>query len=443
VALEVLTRVEADAAYASLLLDAALRRAGLAEGDAALCTELTYGTLRWRGRLDRFLRAHCHRPLEGLEPVVRNALRLGAYQLLFLDRVPPYAAVAETVEAVKRPARAAAGLVNAVLRALVRSGARPEPPDWGRASPAELAAWWSHPAWLLARWRARYGDAGAWALMEADNAPAPLSVAPNTARADPADLPRAIGALGLAAEASRWTPGFVRVKDGAALLRSPLVQAGACVPMDEASGLVVHCLDPRPGERILDACMGGGLKAALVWMRMGGRGCLVAGDPAARSFRRAAEVLARLGLAGIRLVRMDARQAARVLRPTFDRVLLDAPCSGLGTLRRHPEIRWQRGPEQLAALAALQAALLDGVAPCVREGGRLVYAVCSTEPEEGEAVIAGFLARHLAFRPVEPAEVDPALAPLRAPDGALRTFPHRHGTDGFYIAVLARRTGAP
>jgi len=439
VALEVLTRVENDAAFAGPLLDAALRRAGLAVDDAGLCTEMTYGTLRWRGRLDRLLRPHCRRALPALDPVVRNALRLGAYQLAFLDRVPAYAAVAETVEAAKRRAPFAAGLVNAVLRALLRAGTPPEPPDWSRASPADLAAWWSHPEWLLTRWRARFGDAGAWALMEANNAPAPLSLAPNTARAGPGDLARAIAALGLGAEASRWTPGFVRVKEGGALLRSPLVLEGACVPMDEASGLVVHCLDPRPGERILDACMGGGLKAALSWMRMERTGCLVAADPAARSFRRAADVHARLGLPGIRMVRMDAREAGRVLCARFDRVLLDAPCSGLGTLRRHPEIRWQRGPEQVAALAALQAALLAGVAPCVREGGRLVYAVCSTEPDEGEAVIADFLARHPAFRPAGPAaDADPALGALRTPEGAYRTFPHRHGTDGFFIAVLTR-----
>ena len=444
-ALEVLTRVEEQGAYASLLLDAKLKHAGLSREERALATELTYGVLRWQGRLDYLLTAVADRPWEKVEPPVRRLLRLGAYQLLFLTRVPAYAAVNETVAltpvARSFNAEASKAFINAVLRSLLRQQATLRFPDPSVDPVGALAARWSHPHWLVARWLARLGAEETEALLRANNEAPALSVVVNRLKRQPDEVGGHLARIAGPVVPGRFAPGVLHLKGGAEALRDPAFSAGWYFPMDEAATLPALLLDPKPGETLLDACAGGGGKAALLLGLLGGSGRVIALDQSARAHRRLREAQARLGLDRLHPVQADARQASRLFIRPVDRVLVDAPCSGLGTLRRHPERKWQQVEAGLQPLARLQYDLLRGVAPVVKSGGVVVYSTCSLEPEETDLVVEAFLRDFPDFSPDDPRTSLPHTATdLIDRGGAVRTWPHRHGIDGFY-AIRLRRLG--
>jgi len=471
IAVDVLLRVERKGAFASLALDAALARARLAPRDRGLATEITYGVLRWQGRLDWVIARAAGRPVEAVSLPLLCVLRAAAYQLLFLARVPAYAAVDQAVRQARDlgPARAA-GFVNGVLRQIARTGGAVDYPDPARDPAAYLAAWGSLPPWLAERWVARLGLPEAADLALACNATPGITYMTNLLKTSPEDARRALEADLGPMELGRWAPGCCTPRDGgsASHVASPVAAAravrdGLAFVMDEAAVLPVHLLGLGPGQRVLDACAGGGGKAAVAAGLMGGRGTIVALEPQPRALRRLAEARDRLGLACVRPVQGEAQGAAAFLRPGpgggfdavprgeggfdavprgeggFDAVIVDAPCSGLGTLRRHPEIKWRATPEQIAALAALQQAIVKGVAPCVRPGGVLVYATCTTEPEENENVVEAFLGEHPDFSVEDAGSYLPGPAAALAAKGYLRTWPHRHGIDGFFAARLRRR----
>jgi 16S rRNA (cytosine967-C5)-methyltransferase len=433
-ALEILTRVERDKAYANLLLDARLRARRLAPRDRALVTELTYGVLRRRGTMDFLLGQVTDRPLERLDPDVRNLLRLGAYQLFSLTRVPAYAAVHETVRLARR---GTAAFVNAVLQAMVRRGPLTEE-DLPEDQVRRWAIWHSHPSWLVDRWWKEWGEE-ILDLMQANNRVSPTGIMANPFRGRADALERAFRRTGAAWEPSPWVPQAYRLRHAGGLLLSAERDRGVFWVMDEAAAIVVRLLDPQPGERVLDVCAGGGGKAMMAAVLMKNRGEIIALDQSARALRRLREAGRRLGAAIVQPVQGDARDTAHRFRQWADRVLVDAPCSGLGTVGRRPEIRWHRAPADISRLALLQGAIMDGAADCVRPGGVLVYAVCSHEPEETRDVIVRFVDRHPEFTPDE----DPApffrgeRAVLLAGD-AVATWPHRHGTDGFFAVRLRR-----
>ncbi len=445
-ALEVLTRVEDQKAYASLLLDAKLQRARLSRQEAALATELTYGVLRWQGRLDYLLAAVADRPWETIDPALRRLLRLGAYQLLFLSRMPAYAAVNETVAltpaAGRQGTRGPKAFMNAVLRSLQRQHAVLHFPDPAVDPVGALAARWSHPRWLVARWLARLGGEETEALLQANNETPPLSVVVNRLKSRPEQVSDSLARIAESVTPGRFAPGVFHLKGGAKVLRDPAVTRGWCFPMDEAAALPVFLLDPKPGDTVLDACAGGGGKSALLLGLLGSSGRVIALDPNARAHRRLQEAKARLGLDRLAPVQADARLASRLLRQRVDRILVDAPCSGLGTLRRHPERKWQQQEAGLPALARLQQELLRGVAPLVKTGGVLVYSTCSLEREETDLVVEAFLHELPDFVIDDPrGALPPSVAGLVDPGGALRTWPHRHGIDGFYAIRLQRCRG--
>lgn len=433
-ALEILVRVERDKAYANILLDAQLRRQRLPPLDRALATELCYGVLRQRGTIDFLLSTVLDRPLEAVEGEVRNLLRLGAYQLFYLTKIPVYAAVHETVQLAKRTPRT---FVNAILRALARRGPlreeeMPEDPIH-RGS-----VWYSHPSWLVKRWLKQLGEE-AFELMQANNRIPPVGIGWNPLRGSLDELEQGLARAGAEWEASPWLPHVYRVRHAGNVLTGSFSQRGLFWVMDEAAALVVRLMDPQPGERILDVCAGGGGKSALAAILMENRGEVAALDLSARALRRLEEARRRLGTTIVKPVRGDAREAPGQFRGWADRVLVDAPCTGLGTVRRRPEVRWHRDPADVPRLADLQGEILDGVAGCVRAGGSLVYAVCSREPEEGEEVIAKFLAHHPEYsrEGSHPAFFREGRAALLT-EGGVATWPHRHDTDGF-LAVRLRR----
>jgi 16S rRNA (cytosine967-C5)-methyltransferase len=436
-ALAALRRVERDQAFLNLALDAELAAAGaLDPRDAALATELAYGTMRRRALLDRALSPLVKGGLGKLEAAVLDLLRLGAYQLLF-TRVPPHAAVGETVSAAKAAGLSrAAGLCNAVLRRLAREGA-PPPPDRAADPLAALEVEASLPRWLASRVLARLGAEEAFRFAAAMDRPAPPTVRVNRTRLTREQLAErlAVEAPGATLSPGVFAPGALTVDRGGSLPRLPAFGDGLFSLQDEAAQLVGHLAAPAPGARVLDACAAPGGKACHL-AELGARE-VVALDVNPRKARRIGEEAARLGLAAVKPLAADAgTPLPPEARGPFDLVLVDAPCSGTGTLRRHPELRYRRCEEELPRLCATQAAILDNVAPEVRVGGTLVYAVCSVLAEEGPEQFAAFLARHGdAFAP---APLDPP--PAWTADGAtLETWPQRHGLDGFWAGRLVRR----
>ena len=443
-ALEVLTQVEEQQAYASLLLDARLQRARLSDKERALATELSYGVLRWQGRLDYLLAAITDRPWERVDPMLRRLLRLGAYQLLFLTRVPAYAAVNETVAMAQDVTRShrqsnAKAFVNAILRRLLERHSAIRFPDPSGDPIGALAARWSHPSWLVARWLQRLGTEETEALLQANNDTPALSVVVNRLKSRPEEVRERLVQISGSVTPGRFASDVFRLTDGADALRDSAFADGWYFPMDEAATLPVLLLDPQPGEVVLDACAGGGGKTALILARLAATGRVIALDPNARAHRRLREAGARLGFDRVIPVQADARQASRLFTRQVDRALVDAPCSGLGTLRRHPERKWQQQEAGLAALARVQLELLHGVAPLLKPGGTLVYSTCSLEPEETHAVVDTFLHDFPEFTAVHPGgSVLGAGMELIDSNGALRTWPHRHGIDGFYAIRLRR-----
>ncbi len=413
------------------------------ERDRALATDLVTGTLRWQRQLDYLIEHFSKRPLSKLDFEVLQILRLGAYQLLHLDRVPASAAVNDAVAMTRRARKtSAAGLVNAVLRAISRNAHRlplPLRPPAGDPLPY-LEVSLSHPAWLANRWLERYGFDGAEAWEQFNNIPPPLTLRVNRLKTDRESLVRALAGHGVSVEPARFAPDGLIVTSGNPL-RTPLAGTGQFVLQDEASQLVALLGAPEAGMRVLDTCASPGGKTTAMAAMAGDRAEIVAADVRGARVQLLRETVSASGAQHVRVVQADL-EAGLPFGPAFDVVFVDAPCSGLGTVRRDPDIRWRRAEDDLAPLASAQLTMLRHAAEAVRSSGRLVYATCSSEPEENDRVVASFLAGNSDFAKVDlrtdkPAHFD-ALAPVIDEGGVLRTSPREHGLEAFYGAVLRR-----
>ncbi len=436
-ALDILDRVDRRKAYAGVLLNARLREAALSRADGALLTRAVYGVLRWRGRIDWVLGGLLRDPLDDLDPTVRNLLRLGTYELLFLDRVPSYATVHELVELARRrtgPGRTR--LANAVLRRVARLDRDAGSPP---AHTGDLAALVSHPPWLIRLWREQFGAKESRRLMEANNQEAPLVLRANRLRISRDALVARLRARGVDARPGRWSPLAVRLSGSASPSRLAEFREGLCQVQGEASQAVGLLAGPAPGMRILDVCAAPGGKTTHLAELMDGRGEVVAWDISKRGLARLADNADRLGLDCIRAEARDATRALPGMVDRFDRVLVDAPCSGLGTLRAHPEIRWRRTARDLSRLAALQARILHQAALGVLPGGVLVYATCTLSRVENEQVVEAFVAGHADFEVEDAAAHLPPSARAMTAGAFLLALPQRHDTDGFFAARLRRR----
>ena len=447
IAFDVLRRVAAESGYAADLLFAELET-GIKKADASLATELTLGILRWQRLLDFLLERHLKRRCEQLDLEVLLALRLGLYQLRYLDRVPQHAAIDDSVELVKRARKSsAAGMVNAVLRRAT-SDAPISDNELEKVIPSEasveerLGILHSHPTWLVGRWIRLFGRERTTELLEANNRRAPLSCAVLEEEAGE----RAAESLrksGFNVARGRWLRGALQVSRGNAG-SSAAYREGRINFQDEASQMVAHLTDARDSQAVLDACAAPGGKTMLLARAAGARGRVVAGDIHEHRLRIIQQQLRRTGSKNVDLVALDATRPLP-FSAGFDRVLIDAPCSGTGTLSRNPEIRWRLKPEDLEAAHRCQLAMLRNTIAVTRNAGRVVYATCSLEPEENEQVVAEVTAASPEWRAVSGRE---ALArhlrdgetaeKLFGADGFFRTFPPEHRTDGFFAAVLER-----
>jgi 16S rRNA (cytosine967-C5)-methyltransferase len=439
----VLARVERDGAYAGRALAAALDRGRtLSPEDRALVTELVYGVLRRRTRLDRAIDALARTGTSNLDPAVRIALRMAAYQILFLDRIPAYAAVSEAVEACKElGGRGVAGFANALLRKLARTG-EPVLPD-GAADPAGYLEWAvGFPGWLVRLLLAELPATEAVAFGDASMAPAPVTLRANTGRIGrDALLARlAVERPGAALLSSAIAPDAILARRFDAPATTAAWHQGLFAVQDAGAQVVAELCGAAPGERILDACAGGGGKTAHLLALAGGEAQVDAVDNAPAKLHDARRTLQRLGLTSARTVTGDLTRPldSSLATQGYHRILLDAPCSGLGVLRRHPEALIRRSPGDLAALATQQLAMLATVAPALRPGGLITYAVCTFERQECEEVVAAFLGTHPTFH-LEPATAAGGRVPwdkLMDRSGAVRTWPQREDADGFFAVRL-------
>jgi 16S rRNA (cytosine967-C5)-methyltransferase len=416
------------------------RRAAPDPRDQALAAEIALGVERRRGALDHVIAQVSAVPLSRLDPEVLTILRLSAYQLLHLTRVPASAVVDEAVKLTRRAGKtSAAQLVNAVLRTMSRTRSRlalPARPD----NPADrdraleyLSVTQSHPRWLAARWYDRLGFTAAEQWMGFNNAAAPLTLRANRLTNTRDALAARLAAAGIATERGRYAPDALIVGPGQAF--PP--EDGSFVMQDEASQLVPLLAGARPGPGVLDTCAApGGKTIALAAVASGG---LVACDVRTRRMALLRRTLAAAGASGVVLVQADLRDPLP-FRRTFGCVVVDAPCSGLGTLRRDPDIRWRRAEADLVRFSESQRLIIAHAADVVAPGGRLVYATCSSEPEENEGVVEAFLSAHPGFSPVDARHVHPDLPPAVVDErGHLRTSPDRHGLEVFFGAVFERR----
>jgi 16S rRNA (cytosine967-C5)-methyltransferase len=415
------------------------RREVADDRDRGLLFELAAGTLRWQNALDWMIAAAGRRAVVDLDPDVRATLRLGVYQLTHLDRVPPHAVVNESVEAVKSLGHArASGLVNAILRRIGRRvpplPARPSTDADHDAVVRYLSVTLSHPAWLVERWLGRYGFEATERWCEFNNRTPEITIR-SRGRLSPAELGTQIAAAGLVADPAAFAPDALRLPAGV-LGRIPADLRSEVIVQDEGSQLVAHVVGARPGQRVLDLCAAPGGKTLMLHGDMRGTGLLVACDRRPSRLRLLrATVLA--VAARIPVVCLDT---ARPLPfgPVFDRVLLDAPCSGLGTLRRDPDLKWRRAETDLSQLSEVQRRMISRAAEVVAPGGALVYATCSSEPEENRDVVDALLANDSRFAR-NPVILPAPASSLAGLDGALETLPFRDGLDGFFAAVLVRQ----
>lgn len=434
-ALAVLERCRRDGAWSSDTLDAVLRQSALDRREAALASRLALSVLQNRSYCDYYIEALGGRRSARLEPKLLDILRLGVVQLLLLDKIPPRAAVNETVALCREAGlERAAGLVNAVLRRVAESRDA-LPPIPGEGTAAYLSVRCSHPRWLVERLLQEHDYAFVESFLRANNAVQPLTIQVNTRRVTTEDYTRALQRAEIGFEQYPELPGCLRL-DGGSVRALPGFEEGLFYVQDRAARSAVSVSGVKPGQRVLDCCAAPGGKSFAAALAMGDTGSVLSCDIHEKKLRRIEEGAARLGLRCIETRAMDARKPDTELERAFDLVLADVPCSGLGVIGKRPEIR-DKTEDEIARLPEIQHDILRSASRCVKPGGVLLYSTCTVLRAENEAQIEAFLAENPDFT----AE-DFALGSLRSSNGCYSFWPQIDGTDGFFAAKLRKRGGA-
>ena len=439
-AFNTLLRIDKERSYADILIDRELDSGQLAGADRGLFTELVYGTLRRQGTLDHILSIFSSTPLAKLERTVLLILRLALYQMFFLDRIPVSAAVNESVNLAKLTAPKASGFVNAVLRSAERGREKISWPDRDLDLAGYLAARYSHPKWIVSSWLEQLGGEEAERLADAMSQQPPLTIRVNSLKTDRTALIKTFADSGITAEPSQFSPFGVRITSSTSVAKLPAFGDGLFSVQDEASQLATLLLAPKPGEQILDLCAAPGGKCSFIAELTGDAAFITACDRHPRRVEQIVATAARLGISSITTQAVDAsKPLPELAAPLYDRILVDAPCSGIGVIHRNPEGKWWKQPSDLEGLAAAQGRILESAAVRLKPGGVLLYSTCSTTSEENEAVMENFLKLHPDFV-VEPVSAAmPELSAMETPAGFFRSWPHRGGLDGFFAARLVKR----
>ena len=432
-AMQVLQKVHVEGAYANVALAETLREIKLTERDRRFLTELVYGVTKAGETLDYMIGRYVA-DIRKAQPAIRELLRLGFYQIFLMDRVPPSAACDTAVELAKKHGRRGAdSFVNGVLRAALREPERAALPDGRNAHALALRTW--HPKWLVERWMRAYGYERTEELCHCNNTSAPLSMRVNTLRTNRPALMEQFTAAGAQVRASAWVPdGIVLGTHGALDELAPL-RMGLAQVQDESSMLVAHVLAPEPGMTVIDACAAPGGKTTHIAQRMENRGRILAFDIYEEKIRRIERNAQRLGISIMEAQMCDARAIGAAYAGQADRVLVDAPCSGLGVLRRKPDARWKKSPEDVKTLPPLQRAILASAAEAVKKGGILVYSTCTMEECENAAIVANFLRTHTDFVLEETGGFLPV---QKTTECMVQIMPETDGPDGFFIARMRR-----
>jgi 16S rRNA (cytosine967-C5)-methyltransferase len=434
-ALRALVRVEEDDAYLNLVLPSLLQNAPIAE--RALTVQIATGTLQRLNTIDWVINLYSRRNLDTYTPWLRNLLRLSVYQILFLDRVPHYAIVDEAVRLARRFGhRGVAGLANALLRRIAAESKSLPWPDPIVKRSEYLSLKHSQPFWLVDRLISRFGfdEAESWCI--ASNQKPLISIRPNALRTDSALLIEKMHSEGFETSASPVVPAMLRLAEGASPAAAESFRRGLFTIQGESSALVAPLLDPRPGDLVIDLCSAPGGKTTHLAELIGDSGRVYACDLHQGRLQLVEKAASRLGLQNITTVVVDGRNPGTQNLPLADAILVDAPCSGLGVIRRLPEIKWRRNEDDLLRMQTLQIELLRSAARMLKPGGKLLYSVCTTEPEETEAVATAFNMAHQQFI----AEELLSRLPLSLQSGqdsseTIKLWPHRHDLDGFFIAL--------
>jgi 16S rRNA (cytosine967-C5)-methyltransferase len=423
-------------AYADVALERSLRASALMERDRRFVTELVYGCVRRQRSLDALITQLGKKPAHQQPPILREILHLGLYQLRYLDQVPDSAAVSTTVELAKNNGLAGlAGLVNGLLRQYLRLTIQGDPLVLPPDPVSALGTLHSFPDWIIAGWLEQLGKAETEQLCEWFNQPPSIDLRVNLLKSTPEAVAEELAAAGIKIEPIPGLPQGLRFLEPAGAIQNlPGFAAGWWTVQDASAQLVSYLLDPQPGETIIDACAAPGGKTTHIAELMQDQGIVWACDRTPSRLKKLQQNQQRLGLQSIRIHTGDSRNL-----PDFagqsDRALIDAPCSGLGTLHRHADARWRQTPDTVAELSQLQTELLTQAATWVKSGGVLVYATCTLNPTENEAVIEDFLKRHPDWQ-IQMPEPGAIAAPFAAPEGWVKVWPHRHQMDGFFMVKL-------
>ena len=432
-AMQVLQKVHVEGAYANVVLVETLREVQLPERDRRFLTELVYGVTKAGASLDYMIGRYVA-DLRKAQPAIRELLRLGFYQIFCMDRVPPSAACNTAVELAKKYGRRGAeSFVNGVLRAALREPERAAFPDGRDARSLALRTW--HPQWMVERWIRTYGYERTEELCRCNNTSAPLSMRVNTLRTNRDALMEQLTAAGAQVRASAWVPDGIVLDAHGALDELAALREGLAQVQDESSMLVAHILGAEPGMTVIDACAAPGGKTTHIAQRMENRGRILAFDIYEEKIRRIERNAKRLGISIIEAHLSDACGIGTVYAGQADRVLVDAPCSGLGVLRRKPDARWKKSARDAKTLPSLQHAILESAAQTVKKGGVLVYSTCTMEECENAAVVNAFLETHTDFALEETGRFLPV---QKTAERMVQIMPEVDGPDGFFIARMRR-----
>lgn len=437
-ALEALEKLEQNQAYSNLLLTSVIKTNTLSDQDRGLLTELVYGTPQNKIALDYMLKPFIRKPNK-VKPWVIQALRLSAYQMEYLEKIPDRAAIHEAVEiAKKRGHKGIASFVNGILRSLRREGA----PSFAEIEDPvlRLSTETSHPEWLVKEWVEAYGFEAAEKICRIHLIPPKQTLRVNHIKSDRETVLNEMENAGLEAEAGDLSPDAIKLLKGS-IANTAFFQNGRVSIQDESSMLVARALDPKPGETVLDACAAPGGKSAHIAELMENEGSLTSLDLHRHKVKLIKEGAERLGLTIIDAQTMDARKAGEAFgAERFDRILVDAPCSGFGVIRRKPDMKYTKTPEDSRRLSEIQLGILREIAPLVKKGGTLVYSTCTMDRTENEEVMHAFIQEHPEFEPDLSLEKrSPEKARPFVQDGSLQILPHYFGTDGFFISKMRKK----
>lgn len=433
-AIKILNRIDRTDAYLERMLDNEMKSTEMSGPDKALLYEIVHGVVRWQGRLDWILNGFYKGTFSKAIPNLKNALRVALYQILFLDRVPDYAAVNEVVEFVKKlQGQKPADLVNAVLRNIIRSKNAIRYPDPEEDIVGYLAAYYSHPSWMVKRYLARFGRENTEKLLAANNEKPYLTLRINALKTKPDEFKALLESVNLKYHQGNYLPEFFKLHNLTNITAWEYYTKGYFNIQDESAGLACRLLDVQEGQRVLDMCAAPGGKTAYIAALMHSRGEVVAIDRFESRLRLLQKNMTRLGVDCVRVVVADALDYKSL---PFDRVLVDAPCTGTGTLSKKPDIKWKKDIFDIHNLNISQLKLLSKAATLVKSGGIVVYSTCSVEPEENFEIVKKFLKDNPNFRFESAKGMFPE--ELIDENGCIQTLPHIHKTDGAFAARLVR-----